>query len=124
MAGEETTGSLAPGSRGGGVPNYEKGSDTLSGDTGDDQVVGGLGPDRLIGGDGRDILLDALGEYGIDRSVDVLWGGPGNDQLLAWSGAGPMDLLSCGGGFDRVLADKGIDRVPGNCEKVFWSPQG
>jgi Ca2+-binding RTX toxin-like protein len=115
---------LGPGISRGGVPNYEKGSDTLSGDTGDDQVVGGLGPDRLIGGEGRDILLDALGEYGIDRSVDVLLGGPGNDQLLAWSGAGPMDLLSCGGGFDRVLADKGIDRVPGNCEKVFWSPQG
>ena len=35
-----------------------------------------------------------------------------------------MDLLSCGGGFDTVVADKGIDRVPGNCEKVFWSPQG
>jgi hypothetical protein len=73
---------------------------------------------------GRDFLLDALGDYGTDRSVDVLSGGPGNDQLIAWSGAGPMDLLSCGGGFDRVVADKGIDRVPGDCEKVFWSPQG
>jgi Ca2+-binding RTX toxin-like protein len=108
----------------GGVPTYEKGSDTLSGDAGDDQVIGGLGRDWLIGGGGRDVLLDALGEYGMDRSVDVLRGGPGNDQLIAWSGAGPMDWLSCGGGLDRVVADKGIDRVSGNCEKVFWSPQG
>jgi Ca2+-binding RTX toxin-like protein len=115
---------LGPGTSREGSPNYDKGSDNLSGDAGDDEVVGGLGPDRLIGGGGRDILLDALGEYGTDHSVDILRGGPGNDQLLAWSGAGPIDLLSCGGGFDRVLADKGIDRVPGNCEKVFWSPQG
>jgi hypothetical protein len=30
-----------------------------------------------------------------------------------------MDLLSCGGGFDRVVADEGIDRVSENCERVF-----
>jgi Ca2+-binding RTX toxin-like protein len=115
---------LGSGISSGGSPTYEKGSDTLSGDAGDDQVIGGLGRDWLIGGGGRDLLLDALGDQGTDRSVDVLRGGPGNDQLLAWSGEGPMDLLSCGGGFDRVVADKGVDRVPGNCEKVFWSPQG
>ena len=115
---------LGPGVEDHGLPTYEKGSDTLSGEAGEDQLIGGLGPDRLSGGDGRDLLLDALGEYGKDRSADVLSGGAGDDELDAWSGAGPQDSLRCGGGSDRVVADKGIDRVAQDCEIVFWHPQG
>jgi Ca2+-binding RTX toxin-like protein len=100
------------------------GSDSLWGNAGDDQLVGGLGPDRLSGGSEDDLLLDALGEIRTDRSADILRGGDGSDQLLAWSGGRPKDRISCGGGIDRVTADKGIDRVREDCEKVFYRPAG
>ena len=109
---------------GGGAPNYERGSDALWGGAGDDHLVGGLGPDRLGGGRGDDSLLDALGEYGADRSTDILSGGRGNDEILPLSQAGRRDLISCGGGFDRVAADRGIDIVAGDCEDVSYRLEG
>jgi hypothetical protein len=63
-----------------------------------------------------------MGDAGLDRAADVLRGGPGNDQLLAWSAGGQEDRISCGDGTDTVSADKGIDRVAQDCERVFYRP--
>jgi Ca2+-binding RTX toxin-like protein len=104
--------------------NGDKGSDTLYGNAGDDHMVGGLGPDRLSGGLGDDCLVEAAGEFGSDRAEDVLRGGDGNDDILAWSGSGAEDRISCGEGFDVAEADKGIDRVGADCERVYYKPQG
>ena len=117
-------GSGIAGTGGGRHDNGDKGSDTLFGNAGEDHMVGGLGPDRLYGGLGGDCLLDAAGEFGPDRAVDVLRGGDGDDDILALSGSGPEDRISCGDGFDVAEADKGIDRVGADCERVYYSPRG
>jgi Ca2+-binding RTX toxin-like protein len=98
------------------------GKDRVNGMAGDDHIVGGLGPDRLYGADGDDTLLDGAGEFGQDRSADIIRGGAGSDFVLAFSDSKAKDLLRCGGGFDRVLVDKGIDRVAEDCEKVRYRP--
>jgi hypothetical protein len=63
-----------------GTPNRDQidargGKDRVNGMAGDDHIVGGLGPDRLYGADGDDTLLDGAGEFGQDRSVDIIRGG-------------------------------------------------
>lgn len=110
------------------------GSDVLRGLGGDDCLLGGAGRDALSGGAGRDRLTggasaDRLnGGGGADRltgggGADRLIGGPGRNTL---SGGGGRDLVnsanrrrervSCGGGRDRVIADR-VDRLRG-CERV------
>ena len=42
-------------------------------------------------------------------------GGAGNDRIMAAGGG--RDRVSCGSGFDRVVADSN-DRVGGACETV------
>ena len=66
----------------------ERGNDRLRGDAGADRIKGGQGEDRLTGGRGRDRLV----------------GGPGADLLI--SRRGGRDLVSCGIGPDRVVADR------------------
>jgi Ca2+-binding RTX toxin-like protein len=109
-------------------PYAEKGSDVLWGNVGDDQLAGGLGPDRLSGGTGRDALYDGLlfggPGYRPDRSADILRGGAGRDWIRALTGSKTRDLIYCGGGFDQVEVDKGIDRVAEDCEKVYYQIQG
>ncbi len=91
------------------------GNDTLLGGPGKDILYGGSraepsgGNKTLVGGDGNDTLLGALGS-------DIMVGGDGND-VIDVLGAG-KDVVTCGGGFDRVLADR-ADLVAPNCERVF-----
>jgi hypothetical protein len=75
-------------------------ADVLRGGAGADILIGGAGNDRLTGGPGRD-RLD---------------GGAGNDVLDARDHHGG-DVVRCGAGRDRVLADRG-DRVGRDCESV------
>ncbi len=114
------------------------GGDDLGGGDGRDVVWGGLGDDRVYGGRGDDALN---GLDGLDRDVfdprlipdaDIVEGGPGADVVEGSAGQdtlrgggdddlvlardGASDRVDCGGGRDRLTADR-IDRQR-RCERV------
>ena len=91
------------------------GEKNLDGGSGNDVVNGGKGSDNLVGG-GNDFLSD--GEF--DNAVrDNLSAGAGNDALDVINRTGiRKDVVACGSGFDRVLADR-KDVVAPDCERVF-----
>ena len=111
------------------------GSDTILGGSDNDFVFGAEGSDRTVaGGEGRD-LIDPftgsdrmLGEGGGDwlfdgpldeaSKNDVLSGGDGDDFFFADHVPAVKDIVSCGGGFDRVVVDR-KDVVANDCEKVL-----
>ena len=81
-------------------------ADRLWGLGGDDVLLGRRGADTLLGGAGRDLLIGGAGQ-------DLLSGGPGRDRLQGGPGAdrlrlrdGARDVVDCGAGVDRVLADR------------------
>lgn len=76
-----------------------RGSDVVRGRGGNDVIRGGPGNDRLFGG------------LGVDR----LHGGAGNDHI--GSRDGRIDIVTCGSGFDTVVADR-KDRIARSCERV------
>ena len=90
------------------------GADKLVGGSGNDEVDGNLGPDKILGGAGNDLLYDGEGEGG---ATDILTGGNGNDVINPFNEPAKKDIVTCGGGFDRVLADR-ADVVAPDCEKV------
>lgn len=87
-----------------------RGNDVLDGGRGDDQLFGGRGRDRLYGRAGRDWLDGGAGG-------DRLYGGTGADRLLGRSGADLVaggageDLVDAGAGDDLVLARDGVAEV-------------
>ena len=88
------------------------GNKNLLGGSGNDAVLGGLGSDDLVGGGGNDWFVDG----GIEDVVqDNLSAGPGNDVLDVATKT--RDVVTCGSGFDRVLADR-KDVVAPDCERV------
>ena len=90
------------------------GSDNLAGTSGNDFADGGPGADDVSGGDGTDYLLDGERRGG---QTDYLTGGDGNDALDPFNKPAKRDFVTCGSGFDRVLADT-EDVVAPDCEKV------
>ena len=64
---------------------------------------------------GGDEIVD--GEIDEASKDDVLSGAEGNDILVADNVPAVRDIVSCGGGFDRVLADR-KDVVADDCERV------
>jgi Ca2+-binding RTX toxin-like protein len=90
------------------------GDKNLEGGDGNDFVGAGRGSDNASGGDGNDFLVDGnLGE----SSRDNLSGGSGNDVIVVDNVPAVKDLVTCGSGFDRVLADR-KDTVARDCERV------
>jgi hypothetical protein len=100
------------------------GNDFLNGDIGSDRAVGGegrdliegwTGSDRMLGQGGGDLLIDGA----IDESSkhDVLSGGEGDDIFLGENVPAVKDIVLCGSGFDRAMADS-KDVVADDCEKV------
>jgi Ca2+-binding RTX toxin-like protein len=91
------------------------GDKNLAGGSGNDLVLGGKGSDNIVGEDGNDLAFGASG-------ADKILGGDGNDVLLGVlfrvNAPADRDVVSCGDGFDRVLADR-KDTVARDCEKVF-----
>jgi RTX calcium-binding nonapeptide repeat (4 copies) len=83
------------------------GNDLLRGRAGNDRLEGGVGHDRLFGDNGADLLIGGLGR-------DRLVGGKGGDRFRARDGE--RDVIDCGAGLDRVLADR-RDRISRNCER-------
>ena len=116
------------------------GNDTLLGGPGKDNVIGGDkrraggGNKNLVGGPDNDLVLTgsgsdrALGEEGNDllvepafreASVDIYSGGSGDDVFVANNRPAAKDIVVCGRGLDRVLADRD-DVVASDCEKVYF----
>jgi Ca2+-binding RTX toxin-like protein len=111
-------------------------SDTLLGSSGNDGLFGDKGSDSaVVGGEGRDVIngftgSDRMlggggggGDFFIDGPLDeaskddVLSGGDGDDIFLGHHVPAVKDIVSCGSGFDRVMADS-KDVVADDCEKV------
>jgi Ca2+-binding RTX toxin-like protein len=91
-----------------------QGSDNLVGSSGNDFLDGGRGSDNIIGQEGTDLLIQGPGR---ETAEDSLSGGDGNDVFLVDNEPATRDLVTCGGGFDRVVADA-KDVVAPDCEKV------
>jgi Ca2+-binding RTX toxin-like protein len=92
-----------------------RGDKNLDGGPGNDAVLGGKGSDNIVGGEGNDWLFECcLREF----SKDTLSGGSGNDVIDVWhKPAAVKDVVACGSGFDRVIADRATLVAP-DCEKV------
>ncbi len=80
----------------------------LIGHRGQDTIIAGAGNDVVRGGSGRDTLNGGAG-------ADELIGGPGNDRIVSRDRA--RDVVSCGDGFDWVVADE-RDEISPDCEQV------
>jgi hypothetical protein len=85
--------------------------DTIEGLGGNDTLLGGAGDDRIDGGRGNDVVTGGSG-------ADRLNGGAGSDTIYAADGE--RDVVDCGAGRDRVVADD-VDRTVG-CEVVAAPP--
>ena len=92
----------------------DDGPDRVQGNEGRDLVLGGRGADRLSGGDGIDIFTSGPIE---ERVTNTLSGGDGGDIFVVDNVPAAKDRVSCGRGFDRVIADR-KDVVAADCEKV------
>ena len=94
------------------------GDKNVVGGAGNDVLRGGKGSDNISGGGGNDLLTD--GEYH-HPVKDTLSGGGGNDVIGVDNDPEALragkDVVSCGGGFDRVFADR-KDVVASDCERV------
>ncbi len=95
-----------------------KGDDSQSGGAGADKIFANRGRDTSDGGDGPDMLW-ALARVDVtaigDAEGDELTGGNGRDLFLVRDGE--VDLVHCGEGRDRVIADQ-FDQVDNDCERV------
>jgi Ca2+-binding RTX toxin-like protein len=83
------------------------GNDYISARGGDDEVTGGAGDDRIHLGAGDDVATPGL-------DADRVYAGSGDDVIYARDGE--RDVIDCGSGRDRVIADK-ADKVE-DCERV------
>ncbi len=112
-------GGRAPGAGFGGVDASASGGDkNLSGGAGNDSVWGGSGSDNVMGNRGNDLVVD-----GPDREfkTDRVSAGAGNDVVGSLNLPAYKDIVVCGGGYDRVLADA-RDVVAADCERVSDRP--
>jgi hypothetical protein len=110
--------------RGGTFERSLGGNKNLLGGGGNDVVFGGKGSDRVMGEEGDDVLLgdDFFEDFFLDGNAnpvnDTLSGGDGNDVFFVWNDPAGNDVVTCGDGLDRVIADR-ADGLADDCEKVF-----
>jgi Ca2+-binding RTX toxin-like protein len=98
--------------------DFSGGNKNLLGGRGNDAVVGGRGADNIVGGAGNDLVSDGPN---LESSTDKLSAGGGNDVVGVFNDPAFKDIVACGGGFDRVFADK-KDLVASDCERVADTP--
>ena len=103
---------------GGNERGFSGGDKNLDGGPGNDFVIGGRGSDNILGEEGNDLVID-----GPDRefATDKLSAGDGNDVVGAVNRPAFKDIVTCGGGFDRLIVDR-KDVVAPDCEKVVFGP--
>ena len=96
---------------------------------------GGVGPDTVYGGPGDDKIDDGESDYwsGEDENHggpgnDYIWGnlmsekhfgGRGDDQIGDYKSSKRPDTFHCGPGYDRVVDNKGLDKVADDCEELL-----
>jgi Ca2+-binding RTX toxin-like protein len=95
-------------------PGWSSGDKSFLGGPGNDIVSGGRGSDSVLGEAGNDFLLDGPTR---EFSLDKVSGGDGNDVLAIDNVPAVKDIATCGGGFDRILADS-KDLIAPDCERV------
>jgi Ca2+-binding RTX toxin-like protein len=93
---------------------FRSGDKNLQGGPGNDIVVGGTGSDNVSDDAGNDFLID---DDVPESSLDKLSGGDGNDVFSVQNAPATKDIVACGGGFDRVVADRNDVLAP-DCERV------
>ena len=93
---------------------FRRGDKNLQGGPGNDIVFGARGSDNVLGEAGNDWLIDGPTR---EFSLDKVSSGDGNDVFLVENVPATKDIATCGGGFDRVLADR-KDLVAPDCERV------
>ena len=95
---------------------FRRGDKNMVGGSGNDAVIGSRGSDNVLGEEGNDLVADGPErEFATDR----LTAGDGNDVVAAVNRPAFVDIVSCGGGFDRVIVDR-KDVLADDCEKVFF----
>ncbi len=88
---------------------------TLEGTDGDDALTGTGEADIIKGYGGADVLVDGPEN---DAALDRLYGGEGPDDITSANSQASEDVVFCGGGIDKVVAD-GLDEVDrATCETV------
>src|SRR5215204_6092740 len=90
------------------------GEKNVVGSSGNDVVFGGKASDNVEGNEGNDFLIG--GEY-YHPVKDTLSGAAGNDLFIVNNDPAGKDVVTCGGGLDRVFADR-KDAVASDCERV------
>jgi Ca2+-binding RTX toxin-like protein len=94
---------------------FRRGDKNMVGGSGNDAVIGGRSSDNVLGEEGNDLVADGPErEFATDR----LTAGDGNDVVAVVNRPAFKDLVTCGEGFDRVLADR-KDVLADDCERVF-----
>lgn len=83
-----------------------------SGGSGDDQLFGGPRVESLAGNEGDGVTIAG-------RDAEAVRRDPGNDPINTSDGS-TGDVVACGIGNDRLLADIG-DRIGADCERVLRS---
>jgi Ca2+-binding RTX toxin-like protein len=91
-----------------------RGDKNLQGGPGNDIVFGDKGSDNVLGDAGNDFLVDGPTR---EFSLDKLSGGAGTDVFLVENVPAAKDIVTCGSGFDWIIADR-KDLVAPNCERV------
>jgi len=94
------------------------GDTNLVGGPGNDAVVGGFGSDNVVGNEGNDFLIGGPGLHPREAPNDKLLGADGNDVFDVLNSPAAEDVVLCGRGYERVLADS-KDVIAPDCEKVF-----
>src|SRR5919106_6609565 len=89
---------------GGNLAEPFAGNKNLVGGEGNDAVQGGLGSDNVLGGEGNDFMLG--GEFEPPAVKDTLSGGESNEVIDVLNKPAGKDVVSCGSGLDRILADR------------------
>ena len=93
---------------------HGRGDKNLVGGPGNDFVFSGKGSENIVGGEGNDLLIECCLR---ESSKDTLSGGSGKDVIDVSHRPAVKDVVVCGDGFDRVLADR-KDTVARDCERV------
>jgi Ca2+-binding RTX toxin-like protein len=100
---------------GGGRDRIDAGSgqNVVNGGGGHDTINGGLGIDKITGSAGDDFILSD-GDTAEDKgSADILYGGAGNDTIVAHGG---NDFADGGAGIDVLVGLFGNDRFYGGAD--------
>jgi Ca2+-binding RTX toxin-like protein len=88
----------------------DDGNDNLTGGSNPDAIFGDAGTDTINGGDGSNLLFGGGDDDTITATgsgFNIVFGGPGNDNLGGGSGGGSNNLLFGNAGDDTINAEPG-----------------